>query len=391
MITVNEAKELISTNCSQLPPLGVPLAKAGGHLLAEDVMAKYDIPAYPQSSMDGYAFAFEDQALPLRIVDEHAAGDEVERQLLPGTATRIFTGAALPRGADTILMQEKAEVKEGLLYIPDSVVKKADHVRPAGSEIEKDGIALHKHSLLTPPAIGFLAAIGVAEVLVIPSPRVCIIVTGNELIQPGTGLSYGKVYEASSFALQAALSALHIHEVRIVYVNDDLEAMAGVLASELGEADLVLMTGGVSVGDHDHTVSASVRCGVQQIFHKVKQKPGKPFFFGKKDDTCFFGLPGNPASVLTCFYEYVLICLSRMTGRNMMLRELKAILAHDHGKPAGLTHFLRGVYDEGGVHIGRGQESYKLRSFATSNCLVVLPEQVEALKAGMEVDIHLLP
>jgi molybdopterin molybdotransferase len=390
MITVNEAKVLISTHCTQLPAMCVPLAKAGGHLLAEDVMAIYDIPAYPQSSMDGYAFAFEDRAEPLRIVDEHAAGDEVDRLLERGTATRIFTGAAVPDGADTILMQEKAEVKDGLLSIPDSVVKMGDHVRPAGSEIEKDALALHKFCLLTPPAIGFLAAIGVADISVIPSPRVCIMVTGNELIQPGTGMSYGKVYEASSFALQAALSALQIHHVRIVHVKDDLEAMAGVLADEIEVADLVLMTGGVSVGDHDHTVKAAVRCGVQPIFHKVKQKPGKPIFFGKTDDTYFFGLPGNPASVLTCFYEYVLICLSRMTGRNMMLKELKAILAHDHSKPAGLTHFLRGVYEDGRVHIGRGQESYKLRSFATSNCLVVLPEQVEELRAGMEVDIHLL-
>lgn len=391
MITVNEAKELISTHCSRLHAVSLPLAKAGGLILAKDVVATYDIPAYPQSSMDGYAFAFEDRSAPLRIVDEHAAGDEVERQLERGTATRIFTGAALPTGADTILMQEMAEVKDGLLSIPDSVVKMGDHVRPAGSEIEKDALALHKWCPLTPPAIGFLAAIGVAEVSVIPSPRVCIMVTGNELIQPGTGMSYGKVYEASSFALQAALSALQIHDVRIVPVKDDLEVMAGVLAHELEEADLVLMTGGVSVGDHDHTVPASVRCGVQQIFHKVKQKPGKPFFFGKKDDTYFFGLPGNPASVLTCFYEYVLICLARLTGRNMMLKELKAILAHDHCKPAGLTHFLRGVYEDGRVHIGRGQESYKLRSFATSNCLVMLPEQVEELNAGMEVDIHLLP
>jgi molybdopterin molybdotransferase len=341
--------------------------------------------------MDGYAFAFSDLSSPLLIADEHAAGDGVERLLEPGTATRIFTGAALPTGADTILMQEKAEVKDGTLYIPQGAVKKGDHVRPAGSEIEQGAIALPKGYLLTPPAIGFLAAIGVADVQVIPLPRICIIVTGNELIQPGSSIAYGKVYEASSFALHAALKALQFKDITIVHVRDDLDLMAEVVARSLRESDIILMTGGVSVGDHDHTVAGAMQCGVTQIFHKVKQKPGKPFFFGKKDDKYFFGLPGNPASVLTCFYEYVLICLSCLTGRNILLKESRAKLAHDHRKPAGLTHFLRGVYEDGLVSIGTGQESYKLRSFATANCLVVLPEHIGELSAGTEVNIHLLP
>ncbi len=391
MITVTEAKSLISAHAHLLPAVRLPLANAGGLMLAEDVVARCHIPAYPQSSMDGYAFAYSERLSSLRIVDEHAAGDRWERRLEPGTATRIFTGAALPAGADTILMQEKAELKDGMLYIPDAVVKKGDHVRPAGSEIEQGSMALPASTILTPPAIGFLAAIGVAEVKVIPSPRICIIVTGNELVQPGTDLLYGEVYEASSYALMAALRALQLNNVEVLHVRDDLKQMVELLESALRKADVVLMTGGVSVGDHDHTVAAASQCGVEQVFHKVKQKPGKPFFFGKKEDRYFFGLPGNPASVLTCFYEYVLICLSCMTGRNMVLKERKATLGHDHRKPAGLTHFLRGSYQDGRVHIGTGQESYKLRSFATANCMVVLPETTEALSAGMEVDIHLLP
>ncbi len=391
MITVTEAKQLIAEHSSPLVPIVMPLSKAAGLVLAEDVIAIQDIPAYPQSSMDGYAFAYEDRARALRISGEQAAGDGIERALEPGTAVRIFTGAAVPRGADTVVMQEKVERKEGMLYVLEELVKKGDHVRPRGSEIELDSIALPKHRLLTPPAIGFLAAIGISELAVIPSPSIRIIVTGNELLQPGEKLEYGKVFEASSFALQAALQMHKIQDISVVYVRDDLQAMTQILKQAFEQVDLVLMTGGVSVGDHDHTLAAAEASGVKQIFHKVKQKPGKPFYFGKKGDQCFFGLPGNPASVLTCFYEYVLICLSKMTGRDMRMKESKAILQTDLKKAAGLTHFLRAFYEGDEVRIGAGQESYKLSSFATANCLVVLPEEMEQLGAGAEVDIHLLP
>lgn len=391
MISVSEAKEFIVAHTMPLPSISLPIEAAGGLVLAEDVVAGYDIPAYPQSSMDGYAFAFADAPGPLRVVAELAAGSSDPINLGPGNAVRIFTGAALPTGADTILVQEKATVRDGFLHLPPEGMKQADHVRPPGSEIMKGEVALPKHTELKPPAIGFLAAIGVARVNVIPPPRIMIVVTGNELIRPGEDITLGKVYEASSYALQAVLQSLQLPPVKVLYVKDDPEAMRAVLADALQEADLVLMTGGVSVGDHDHTVSAAVRCGVQPVFHKVKQKPGKPLFFGVKDEKCFFGLPGNPSSVLTCFYEYVLPCLSRMTGRKLNLPAARARLGHDLRKPKGLTHFLRAVVQDGMVHTGAGQESYKLRSFALSNCLLVLPEEVESAMAGSEVDIHVLP
>jgi molybdopterin molybdotransferase len=145
------------------------------------------------------------------------------------------------------------------------------------------------------------------------------------------------------------------------------------------------------VGDYDFTVKAAEDCGVQKIFHKIKQKPGKPIFFGKKENILFFGLPGNPASVLTCFYEYVLPALEKMTGQPLQLKPFGAPLSSPYKKPAGITHFLKGVFDGQQVHLPGGQESYKLNSFAIANCLVMIPEAVTEVAAGEKAEIHLLP
>ena len=145
------------------------------------------------------------------------------------------------------------------------------------------------------------------------------------------------------------------------------------------------------MGDHDHTVDAASAVGITKIFHKVKQRPGKPLFFGTMAEKLFFGLPGNPSSVLTCFYEYVLPCLSKMTGRKLTLETIQAVLESDHRKAVGLTHFLKGVFHNEMVTISGAQESYKLNSFASANCFVVIPEDVDFVEAGSVVNIHLLP
>ena len=151
------------------------------------------------------------------------------------------------------------------------------------------------------------------------------------------------------------------------------------------------MTGGVSVGDYDFTTAAAEQCGVQKIFHKIKQRPGKPLFFGRKNHILFFGLPGNPASVLTCFYEYVTSALEKITQRNLGLRPIVATIASSYKKTNDFTHFLKGNFDGVNVHLLQGQESYKLNSFALANCLVMIPENVSEVQAGENVEIHLLP
>lgn len=391
MISSEEAKNIIAENSNQLNSTSVSLDKATGFILSKDIYSAVNIPAFPQSGMDGYAFAFKSMGNPIAITGEQAAGTNLHTELKPGTAVRIFTGAVVPGGADTIVIQEKSKVVDGFLIIEDDKLKQGDNVRLPGTEIAKDELALPAGTLLTPPAIGFLAGMGIAEVDVIPNPRVSIIVTGNELQNPGTVAEYGKVYESNSFALLAAFNQLHIQDVTVYQSADDINTLTNILNEALLKSDLIIMTGGVSVGDYDFTVKVSENCGVQKIFHKIKQKPGKPIFFGKKEHILFFGLPGNPASVLTCFYEYVLLALRKMTSKKLQLVTAQVPISSTYTKPSGVTHFLKGIFDGTQVHLPKGQESYKLNSFAIANCLVMIPESVTEVIANENVEIHILP
>ncbi len=391
MISVSEAKNSIQENVERHSSVNLSLELASGLILAKDIYASINIPAFPQSGMDGYAIAFASIGKPISMAGEQAAGTNLFANLKSGTAIRIFTGAVVPEGADTVVVQEKSKVADGYLQIEDDKLNQGDNVRLPGTEIAKGELALPAGSLLTPPAIGFLAGMGIAFVEVIPNPRVSIIVTGNELQNPGTTPEFGKVYESNSFALTAALKQLHIHDITIYQSDDNPETLTKVLENALGKSDIILMTGGVSVGDYDFTVMVSENCGVQKIFHKIKQKPGKPIFFGKKENILFFGLPGNPASVLTCFYEYVIPSLQKMTDQKLQLENIQVPISSSYKKLSGMTHFLKGIFDGEQVHLPEGQESYKLNSFARANCLVVIPDSITEITAGEKVEIHLLP
>lgn len=393
MISVTEAKEIISNNTTILTPVKSALGLAAGKVLSEDVYSTVNIPAFDQSSMDGYAFSFENWKAnkTLKIKGEIAAGSNDVMDLSSGNAARIFTGAAVPSGADTVVMQEKVKIEKDYLVIEDDNIIQGLNVRIKGSEIKAGELAVAKDSLLTPPAIGFLAGVGITEVLVYPFPTISIIVTGNELQVPGKPLQPGQIYESNSFSLQAALKQLHITEVKVYKADDTLEKVTQVLKEALQQSDIVFLTGGVSVGDYDFVATAAAQNGVEKVFHKIKQRPGKPFYFGKKENKLVFGLPGNPASVLTCFYEYVEPALKQISKQRTGLQVMQVPLAMPFKKAAGLTHFLKGFYDGKMVTALHAQESYRLSSFANANCLIKIQEEVTACQKGEIVEIHLLP
>jgi molybdopterin molybdotransferase len=369
------------------------LQQAAGLILAEDLYATIDIPAFPQSSMDGYAFSFSgwQQYKKLKIAGEVAAGSNETFTLAPGNAVRIFTGAAVPPGADTVVMQEKTKTENGELIIEDEALQQSASVRPKGSEIKSGELALEKGNILSPAAIGFLAGIGVTEVKAYPNPSISIIITGNELQQPGKPLQHGQVYESNSFALKAVLKQLHINNVEIFYATDKPEIVTETLKKALQQSDVVLLTGGISVGDYDFVLRAATECGVEKLFHKVKQRPGKPLYFGKKENKLVFGLPGNPSSVLTCFYQYVIPALEKLSKRKISLQTLKVPLARSFQKAVGLTHFLKGIYNGKTATPLDAQESYRLSSFAKANCLIQIDEEITTLNEGELVDVYLLP
>ncbi|WP_293789216.1 gephyrin-like molybdotransferase Glp [uncultured Pedobacter sp.] len=391
MISVKEAKHLISQNIITLNPISVDLANASGHVLAANVYAKYDIPAFNQSSMDGYALKFEDHAQELRLIGEMAAGTTTKIIIQNGETSRIFTGAPLPTGADTVVMQEKVKRIDGKITLHDPDLKIGLNVRDQGSEIKAGALAMEQGNFLSPAAIGFLAGIGINKVSVYPMPKISIIVTGKELQQPGEVLGFGQVYESNSYSLSAALKQEGIEQIEVCASDDNLDILKKVLQTALTNSDIVLLTGGVSVGDYDFVIDAASRCGIKQIFHKVKQKPGKPLFFGTKDQKLIFGLPGNPSSVLSCYYNYVLPAIKALSHQSNNVIAIEARLTHDYTKPLGLTHFLKGKYENGLVTPLHAQESYRLSSFAQANCLICLDEAKDQFKENEMITVLILP
>ncbi|WP_443946807.1 gephyrin-like molybdotransferase Glp [Pedobacter sp. AW1-32] len=391
MIGVEEAKKLVLKHSTELNPTVLKLQNAANHILAADIFAQYDIPAFRQSSMDGYAIKFARQSNTFKIIGEMAAGTSTSLTISHGECTRIFTGAPLPDGADTVVMQEKTVKNGNQLIIKDEHLQFGANVRAVGAEIQAANLALKKGSLLTPAALGFLAGIGVTDVNVFPMPKVAIILTGNELQQPGFELQFGQVYESNSYSLSAALKKEGISDLSILQADDNLNILTEVLESALEHSDVVLLTGGVSVGDYDFVIEAAKHCGIEQIFHKVKQKPGKPLFFGTKQGQLIFGLPGNPSSVLNCYYNYVLPAIKKRSAKSNSTSTVHAKLTHAYEKNKNITHFLKGNYQNGKATPLAAQESFKLNSFAEANCLIRLDEQQEVFAAGDNVEVLLLP
>jgi len=390
MITVDEAKKIIKNSVGVLPSIKMMLADAAGFVLSEDVFSKINFPPFNQSNVDGYAIAFKDANEPLKINGESAAGNNENYELQPKHAMRIFTGAPVPANADTIVMQEKVIVENNFLIIEDDKLQHGLNFRAKAKDIQQGNLALDKNELLTAGAIGFLTALGITEVSVFKKPSISIIITGNELQQPGKSLQYGQVYEANSFMLKAALQQLHFNDISIFYTDDNLERLTTTLNNALNITDVVLLCGGISVGDYDFVLKATENCGVEKLFHKVKQRPGKPLYFGKKNDKIIFGLPGNPSSVLTCFYEYVIEALSIMTNKKSFIKVTHASIDNDYKKIAGLTFFLKGILKGDKVIALDAQESYRLSSYARANCLIRLEEDITEYKQGEIVEVHLI-
>ncbi len=393
MVSVSEAKTIIRKHISSLDSIILNLDEAMGYAINDDIISPINVPSFVQSSMDGYAFAFDDlKSTPsLTITDTIQAGDASSNKIRKNQAVRIFTGAPLPEGADTVLMQEKAKVEGGQLFVLDEKLLKGTNSRSIGADIQEGAIAVKKGSILTPGAIGLLASLGITQVLVVRKPTINIILTGNELQDIGKPLSSGQIYESNSHTLKAGLSKVGIKEINFLKVADNLESVTGAIKESLNKFDLTILTGGISVGDYDFVLAACQQNNVEQLFHKVKQKPGKPLYIGKKEAKVVCALPGNPASVLSCFYQYISIVLDKLSNTSVEMKKVQASLTNAYSKPIGLTHFLKGLYNHvtNEVTILEGQESFKMSAFAIANCFVELPEDLLEIRSNELVKVHL--
>lgn len=387
MINVTEAIKLILENCNQSRIETVTLLEANGCILAENIISPIDSPPFHQSAVDGYAFSYDNRNKKneLFIKGEIQAGDFSNLILNPAETLRIFTGAPIPNGSDTVVMQEKIEITGNKIIINDEHLLKGNNVRLQGSQIKQGETALKQGQLLMPPAISYLSGLGIAHVKIFSKPTISILATGKELIKAGQELTKGKIFESNAIGLESALQQINIKPVSVEIVDDSEEELMNAIKHQLN-SDILILTGGVSVGDYDLVPAVLEKCGVKKIFHKVKQKPGKPFYFGKYNQTLIFALPGNPAAVMSCFYEYVVDAISTFTKKEYFKKTLLP-LAEDYNKKSGLTFFLKGKTGEQRVIILENQESYMLNSFAVADCLVELEEEKEVFKKGDLVKI----
>jgi molybdopterin molybdotransferase len=363
------------------------LLEACNHVLAETVYSPINMPPFRQATMDGFAIALHD-GLHYEIVGEVKAGDFFDKELQPGQAVKIFTGAAVPNSAQAVIQIEKVTVTDTLLSIHERM-KPETNIRQLGAQIMKDTIALEDGALLNPAAIGFLTGLGFTKVKTWQKPSIGIVVTGNELVSAGENLTDGKVYESNSIMLQTALFDANFNIISLYRVGDDFEKTKNILETAINNNDVVLVSGGISVGDYDFVGEALESLNIEILFYRVNQKPGKPLLVGKQNDKIIFALPGNPAASLTCFYVYVLPTLQKRSGGNYKYgSQLMKKLAYDFTVDNPRSQFLKAFISNDEVTILSHQDSGMLNSFALANALVYVPNGNYQLSKGDKVSVY---
>lgn len=391
MISVTEAKSILSQNQIKGKPVTIPLEDALSMVLAGDIRSGYDIPFFDNSAMDGYAITWKDgdNNRKLRHETKIRAGELEDFVLGDNEAIRIFTGAPVPKGADTIIPQEWVKIAGDEFSFEIERFEKGSNLRTQGAQNKVGDIIALKGSEVTPGMIGLLSSVGLEKVSVFSKPTVGIILTGDELEEIGKPLSFGKVYNSNGPVLKTYLKQLGIDKVDLATAQDDPAKLQSTINNFLEKYDIVLISGGISVGDYDFVKGSLEKAGVKELFHKIRQKPGKPLFVGQRENQWVFALPGNPASTLTCFNQYVKPCLLAWLGKSNVWEPTGSYpLASDFDKKTGITLFLKAKLENGKVHILPGQESFNLISYGTANCIVEITEERESLQAGDPVKIY---
>lgn len=391
-VSFEEAQERILKEVSPLRKILTSLEDSLHTVVAEDIFAPIDLPPFTNSAMDGYAISLDGVSFPasFKVVGELRTGEGRGGRIKKGEAVKVFTGGPVPSGTDAVVEKEKVKVEGNFIWVEEKVPK-GRNLRFQGEEVKKGEKVVEAGTVITPGVGGFLRGMGIREVKVFQKPRVSILVTGSELVLPGRRLKYGKIYETNSLSLTMALSTLPLDSVDLSFSTDQLGKVRNLFKKALKTSDLVLFTGGISEGEYDVVKKVLQEERVEKIFYKVRQKPGKPIFFGRKKGKWVFALPGNPVAVLVCFYEYVLPALKKMMGyRDIFLEEREAILLDPIQKGKGRVFFFRGKREKEGVRVLPHQESHMLSSFLGSDSLIVAGEDVERIFPGEKVKIHIL-
>lgn len=402
MISYEEAKRLVFEKAKPLGIEFVVLDQAFQRILATDVVAPHSLPPFDNSAMDGYAIRSEDtregKEVVLRVISEEAAGDFFSGEIRKGESIRIMTGAAMPAGADAVIPKEEVE-ERGEEIVVRRLIEEGENVRKSGEDIREGEIVLKKGAFLNSASLGLLAALGVVRLPVYLRPRVGIITTGCELKEIHEALTPGTIRDSNLYALQAQVISAGALPVCFGRVSDDLNETAEKLKKAIGICNVVLTTGGVSVGEYDLVKEAFEKSGAKKVFWQVAQKPAKPLAFyvyeNNNQRVYLFGLPGNPAAVMISFEEYIRPLLHLLSGRSDFLPpEIEARLIHEFRKEKGRLNYLRVKLEfRNGEYLARSaglQGSGILKSLVEAHGIALIPAEVEYLSAGSKIKVHLV-
>ena len=392
-----EAISLVLENTPRLPVASVPLVEARELALSEDIRARFDSPPFDNSAVDGYAVRSADAEVGriFKVVDEAPAGRPAQKEVGEGEAIKIFTGGVVPRGADAVVMVENTS-GWGEEFELKKAAEADQNLRAAGEDVRKGDLILRAGTEVGAPEIALAATQGYGELSVYRKPEVVILSTGSELVEPGTrALSPGEIFDSNSFALLAQALEAGADASRMVAASDDADALRAAMEQALTSADVVVTSGGVSVGQRDLVKSTLLELGVEQVFWGVKLKPGKPVFFGTRGDARFFGLPGNPVSAMVCFELFVRPALMAMMGREDKRRpRIGVYFDEDVENRFGRMHAMRvnltGTEKGWRAESVGAQGSGLVSSLTKADALALIGPESKGVRAGELVEAIVL-
>ena len=397
---VAKAREFIARFLSPVTALErLGIRAALGRVAAEDVISPLDVPAHDNSAMDGYAVRHADLKadgdVTLKVAGSSFAGAPFNGSLGAGECVRIMTGGVVPAGADTIVMQEHVKADKDRVTIGGGH-ERGQNLRRAGEDLKTGQVALKRGSLLRPAEIGLIASLGIGEICVYRKLRVAFFSTGDELRSIGTTLGEGQIYDSNRYTIHGMLTRLGCDVIDMGVVRDDPQLLEKAFADAAATADVVITSGGVSVGEADFVKDLLEKLG-EVVFWKIAMKPGRPLAYGRIGTAHFFGLPGNPVSVMVTFYQFVRDALLKLSGRDPVppLPTFKVPCTSNLKKAPGRTEFQRGVLSQDAagawsVRVTGEQGSGILRSMAEANCFIILPDSQGNVAAGTTVEVQVM-